>query len=677
MFTFQNRTIRKVGVVGSGSIGPDIALFLTKVFAPHDVPVVVVDVKQEALDKGRARLQKKVEKGVTSGAFKADQAERMLSNLTFTTDYNQLTGADLVIEAATEDLALKRRIFQQLRALCSNECILLSNSSHLEPFAIFEDVHGSHLCGVLHWFYPAERNLALELVAGDMDESIADWLLCLWEYLGKVPFRVRSAFGYAADAIFEGIGVAACRLLDEGYSAREVEWVNREALGATVGVLTAFNLTNGGPLTLGALPAYGRDVHPWYQVPEALKRQVESGQPFDVPGPGETVAVEAERAASIRRALQGAYLCLASHVLENELIGPDGLEQLLSLALQMEGPTALMRRLGAKEALTIAAEYSEATGAPPPTYLTQTLPLSGEPAVYPFRVQQTDDGVYIVRLSDPGTNNALNWAVYSALERVALEVRNDPDIQALVITGVGTKAFSAGANVGDLSAVVGKPNDAMRRSQTAQRVGLAIEALWREANKPVVIALNGLALGGGFELALCGQVRIATPEALMGLPEVTLGLFPGAGGTQRLPRLIGLERAATLIRTGTRIRADEALDLGVVSKLIGWDGLVNEAVRIAHLLANGGELGSARVVATEALSAIPPLPSIDPAPVPLSRAVDALLCRVLTEGARLPLNDALQVEHRAWGDLVELHDFRIGTAAFLAKPREKPQFTHA
>ena len=163
----------------------------------------------------------------------------------------------------------------------------------------------------------------------------------------------------------------------------------------------------------------------------------------------------------------------------------------------------------------------------------------------------------------------------------------------------------------------------------------------------------------------------------MGLPEVTLGLFPGAGGTQRLPRLIGLERAATLIRTGTRIRADEALDLGVVSKLIGWDGLVNEAVRIAHLLANGGELGSARVVATEALSAIPPLPSIDPAPVPLSRAVDALLCRVLTEGARLPLKDALQVEHRAWGDLVELHDFRIGTAAFLAKPREKPQFTHA
>ena len=124
---------RKIGVVGSGQIGPDIALHFAKALASRDVPVVVVDVSPEALQRGRARVDQKIAKGRESGAFTPEAAERLGRLLSFTGDYEALRGADLVIEAATENLDVKRRIFAQLEALCGPGAILASNSSHIEP----------------------------------------------------------------------------------------------------------------------------------------------------------------------------------------------------------------------------------------------------------------------------------------------------------------------------------------------------------------------------------------------------------------------------------------------------------------------------------------------------------------------------------------------------------------
>ncbi|MFQ5844924.1 MAG: 3-hydroxyacyl-CoA dehydrogenase NAD-binding domain-containing protein, partial [Planctomycetota bacterium] len=138
-YTDGERTLDKVGVIGSGQIGPDIALHMTKVMAPADAPVVVVDVSEEALAAGRKRLHKKIDQGVESRAFRPDAAEAMKKNTTFTSDYEALRGAGLVIEAASEDLGIKRRIFARLEELCAPGAVLTSNSSHLEPERIFAE----------------------------------------------------------------------------------------------------------------------------------------------------------------------------------------------------------------------------------------------------------------------------------------------------------------------------------------------------------------------------------------------------------------------------------------------------------------------------------------------------------------------------------------------------------
>ncbi len=135
-YDLGTRSLSKVGIVGSGQIGPDIALHFTKVLHEHGVPVVV-DIALDALAAGRSKLVRKIDKGVETKAFKPGQAEAMKANVTFTGDYQELAGASLVVEAASEDERLKQRIFAHVEELAAPDAILASNSSHLEPERIF------------------------------------------------------------------------------------------------------------------------------------------------------------------------------------------------------------------------------------------------------------------------------------------------------------------------------------------------------------------------------------------------------------------------------------------------------------------------------------------------------------------------------------------------------------
>jgi len=202
-FTHQGRTISKVAVIGSGQIGPDIALYFSKVLSPHGVETVVVDVSEEALAKGKAKLEKKVSKGVESGAFSAEQQSQIIAAVKFTSDYGALAGADLVVEAATENKALKGKIFGQVEELVSDDAILVSNSSHLEPEVIFATAKNKARTAVVHYFFPAERNLLVEVIAGaNTAPATTQWLLSFYEAIGKVPIPVKSRYGYALDPVF-------------------------------------------------------------------------------------------------------------------------------------------------------------------------------------------------------------------------------------------------------------------------------------------------------------------------------------------------------------------------------------------------------------------------------------------------------------------------------------------
>lgn len=181
-------------------------------------------------------------------------------------------------------------------------------------------------------------------------------------------------------------------------------------------------------------------------------------------------------------------------------------------------------------------------------------------------------------ISRPEALNALDSSVLGDIAAAAEKVRNDEDIRVLVVTGEG-KAFVAGADIGEMKSL--NADEGRAFGLKGQAALTAIE----ELPIPVIAAVNGFALGGGCELSLCADIRIASEKAKFGQPEVGLGITPGFGGTQRLPRVIGLSKAMELILTGRMIKADEALSIGLVDKVVPPEALMDEALALANVIA--------------------------------------------------------------------------------------------
>ena len=250
---------------------------------------------------------------------------------------------------------------------------------------------------------------------------------------------------------------------------------------------------------------------------------------------------------------------------------------------------------------------------------------------YETVVLAIDGSVATVTLNRPQVLNALNAQVFNDLEQAFTLLVADPSVRAILLTGAGEKAFAAGADINELALT-----DATSGETLALR-GQAVFALIATCGKPVIACINGFALGGGCELALACTLRLASDQARMGQPEVKLGLIPGYGGTQRLPRLVGPSAALRLILTGDIIPADEALRIG----------LVDEVVPAASLLDHAR--GLALKVAAQA-------------PLAVAAAIEAV-----AQGADLPLNEALALEAHSFGHLSATKDKKEGVAAFLAK----------
>ena len=194
------------------------------------------------------------------------------------------------------------------------------------------------------------------------------------------------------------------------------------------------------------------------------------------------------------------------------------------------------------------------------------------------------DGILQLTLNRPQVMNSLNFALLQALREKIDAVRFRADIRVVIITGAGEKAFCAGADLKERATLA--PEQVKEYIFTIRNLFTSIELL----NKPVIAAVNGIALGGGTELALAGDIRIASMNATMGLTETRLAIIPGAGGTQRLPRLVGKGKAKELIFTGRRIGAREALEIGLVNKICAPDALLDECRSMAAMMCEAGPI---------------------------------------------------------------------------------------
>ena len=279
------------------------------------------------------------------------------------------------------------------------------------------------------------------------------------------------------------------------------------------------------------------------------------------------------------------------------------------------------------------------------------------------------DDISVITISRPEVLNAINDRAMEQLGTRFREVGDDDAVRAVVLTGDGDKAFVAGADIPYLNSLQ-TPEAAERMCLEFQAAIAAIENL----GKPVVCAINGVALGGGCEIAMGCHARVARAGAkvLAGQPEVNLGLIPGAGGTQRLPRWVGFEVAGEMLRTGRPVSSERALEIGLVDRLTDED-VVEAAIVFARDILDGKETPAP--IAKGPLEVPGALPDVDIGH--LSRAVDAILCRAVLEGGAMALPDGLAHEARLFAEVHQTEDARIGLDNFIEKgARSKAEFMH-
>lgn len=244
------------------------------------------------------------------------------------------------------------------------------------------------------------------------------------------------------------------------------------------------------------------------------------------------------------------------------------------------------------------------------------------------------DKIAVLTFNRPAALNALNTAVNLKLIELLDKAESDADVRVVVLTGSGDKAFVAGADIIEMMEM-----DAMQARLHAIRAKRVTDKIWN-LSKPVIAAINGFCLGGGLEYALSCDLRVASEKARFGLPEINLGILPGGGGTQRLPRLIGLTKAKELCLTGDMINAAQALELGVVNYVVAPEALMDKAMELAGKIAGK------------------------------SPTAAALIKAAMNKGTETDLETALMYEIDSFGLCFTTEEQKKGMAAFASKSKK-------
>jgi enoyl-CoA hydratase/carnithine racemase len=253
-----------------------------------------------------------------------------------------------------------------------------------------------------------------------------------------------------------------------------------------------------------------------------------------------------------------------------------------------------------------------------------------------FVTLSVEDGVGTIRLDRPKMN-AIDDELYRGVHAAAQQAAADADVRAVVLYG-GERVFAAGADIKAMSGLTRETMVAWGRELTASFTQV------QRIPKPVIAAVTGYALGGGYELALCADFRVLGASATIGQPEILLGVIPGAGGTQRLARLVGPAKAKDLVFTGRHVGAEEALEIGLVDAVVPDEEVYATAVAMARKFAAGPPLALAAA----------------------KRAID--------DGLDLPLSQGLELESRLFADLFDTEDQKTGMASFLEHGPGKATF---
>ncbi len=652
-----------VGVIGSGSIGPDLAYgFVSALARESGSKVYLLDIKKEALDAGVARIMGYVSKGVARGKLNPKVAKAIEGALIPTMKLEDFADCDYVLEAASEDLAIKKVILGNLEKVVRPDCLIGFATSGIPRTQIAAEAKYPDRCFVNHPFFPAWRSLPIEVVLSP-DQALGDRMIATLKKLGKVPLITADVECFAADDIFCNYISEAARIVEEGVATpAQVDKIVNDAIGGG-GPLNVMDGTRGNLLVVHCqvLMKEAKTGTDWL-APPAILSERGSDAWHDRKNPGDPSHDEALKKKVLDRIL-AVLFARTYFVVDNQICDPADLNWMTRMALGFsKGLLDLADEYGADRIHELCKAY--AADHPgfviPPSIEGKKLP------VFRRNVKVERDGeIGVVRINRPEVLNALSGLTMRELDSAFAELAGDDAIKGIILTS--SNGALAGADINEL-AVLETPDAARDMCMNAHPGLLRISAL----EKPVVAALNGPVLGGGSELSMCTHARVVGPNTSVGQPEVNLGIIPGYGGTQRMPRLIGFERAFDLLRTGRPISAAQACEWGWATGEVAADPEAAAKELIQQHLAGKVKLAA---VNPEPMPIPDTLPKVDIGHHSL--AIDAILVDVILRGLASSLEDGLAIEADGFARCKATIDMAIGMTNFIQNgPRTPAAFLH-
>jgi enoyl-CoA hydratase/3-hydroxyacyl-CoA dehydrogenase len=622
--------IKTVGVVGCGLMGSGIA----QTAAEGGFTTIVREPTQELLDRGLERIRDFLAKGVEKGKVSATRRDEVWSRIRGTTNLADLADCDLVIEAITEVREAKLSLFAELDRACKTGAVFATNTSSFRVAEVAAATKRPTLVGGLHYFFPPVINKLLEVVrTKETAPEVIETLMDFGRLTGKLPISVADSPGFAVNRMFIAWYNEAIRMLDEG--AANIPTIDEaacEAFGLSMGPYRLINVS-GVFLAYHAAVSLTESVGAFYTPAVRLRALNESGELWDLSG-----EVDAARKQAVKDRLLAVVCGVAARVVEEGVATVEDMDRGATTGLRwVKGPFAIMNDLGLKRALALMKPIE----AKHPGFIPDLLKkraATGKPWILRDVRLSVDGAIAYITMSRPEALNALNDKVLHELKEALAQVRGNRSIRAVVVSGEGN-AFVAGADIKAMQALAGKPAEIRAFTEFGQQVLRDIETL----PQPVIAAINGFALGGGLELALACDIRIASSEARLGFPEVGLGIIPGLGGTQRTTRLAGRGVASQLVLGGDLIGAEEAERVGLVNRVVAPAKLMETARSLAERIATRG-------------------------PVAVAKAKAAILA-----AEQLPLEKGLAFELERTCEVMATPDRAEGMQAFIEK--RKPAFT--
>jgi enoyl-CoA hydratase / 3-hydroxyacyl-CoA dehydrogenase len=550
--------IKKIGVIGAGNMGSGIAQKIIQ----EGIPVVMVDVKEEYVQKGLATIKNLLAEAVERKIFTPRQVEEIMARMTATTDMSLVADADLVIEAVFEDKAIKTDVFKKLDEICAPHTILATNTSsyYVKDFA--EAVSRPDRFLGYHYFYHPAKNRLLEVIPHDgTSTATLEKAVLAAKLHGKTAIVVKDAPGFAVNRFFVPFLNEAVRLLEEGAAnIATIEEGAKRGFKIGMGPFELMNVT-GVPIAMHSATTLGNEIGPFYAPAQMLKDQVAKGENWSLTG-----EVDESRVQAVIDRLYGVCLGVAAALVDEGVASMEDTDRGAKIGLRWGlGPFELINKIGVAQ----TCELVEAVSARYPDFKVPSLLLNQRDKAAPFEFRIVDldvrgDIAYIT-INRPEAMNALNEVTVEQLGVRFAEAQADPKVKAIVLQGAG-KAFVAGADIRFFISKIksDRISDIVDFTRKGHELLLAIE----NSPKPTIALLDGLSLGGGSELALACQAIVATPAGSMGFPETGIGIYPGLGGMLRLARRIGPEMAKYYIFTGDVLSAGKAHALGIVTRLV-------------------------------------------------------------------------------------------------------------